>query len=468
MPPINARLPEWAQELWEPCRYKFVKGGRGSAKSRSIASALVIQAAQTEHRVLCAREVQRSIRDSSKRMIDDEINRLGLRGSVYESTDNEVRNLVNGSLFMFGGLRGGAASIRSMEGITRFWGDEAQAISLASINTVTPTIRAPGSEIWMSWNPLNITDPVDVMAKEMEGDPDALHVTANYDRNPWFPPELRRDMERDQRRDPDKHAHIWLGQYQANSEARVFRNWEVADFITPDDAIFRFGADWGFASDPTVLVRCFLGRWQDGEAVADIKGTVLFIDAEAYQRGCGIDDTPALFAGSDPSETPRWRNPLLYPGIAGARFWPIVADSARPELVDYMVKRGFRIEPAIKGPGSVEDGVEFLKSYDIAVHPRCSHVIEELRLYSYKVDPLTGRVLPILEDRNNHCIDAVRYLTEAIRKLGTGIFDSASAGRRETLGVTERDSGGGFGDNAAVDEGFGFGSASDRSRGLAF
>jgi phage terminase large subunit len=95
-----------------------------------------------------------------------------------------------------------------------------------------------------------------------------------------------------------------------------------------------------------------------------------------------------------------------------------VADSARPETVSYMQRRGFRIQPAIKGPGSVEDGVEFLKSFDIVVHPRCTHTADELTLYSYKVDRLTGVVLPVLEDKKNHVIDALRYALEGLRRIG--------------------------------------------------
>lgn len=162
----------------------------------------------------------------------------------------------------------------------------------------------------------------------------------------------------------------------------------MEDFETPADAEFRFGADWGFAVDPTVLVRCFL------------KGRKLYVDQEAYRVGCEIDQTPALF------DT-----------IQGSRKWMITADSARPETVSYMRRQGFRIKAAIKGQGSLEDGVEFLRSFDIIVHPRCKHTADELALYSYKQDPLTNEILPILEDKNNHVIDALRYALEALRRV---------------------------------------------------
>lgn len=173
-----------------------------------------------------------------------------------------------------------------------------------------------------------------------------------------------------------------------NTEARVFKNWVVREFEAPSNAVIRQGADWGFATDPSVLVRCY------------IEGRTLYIDHEAYQVGCEIVDTPSLFMTVPDSEK-----------------WPITADSARPETISHMRKNGFpKIQPAVKGPKSVEDGIEWLKSFDIVVHPRCQHTIDELTLYSYKVDDLTGNVLPILADKDNHVIDALRYACEGARR----------------------------------------------------
>ena len=116
--------------------------------------------------------------------------------------------------------------------------------------------------------------------------------------------------------------------------------------------------------------------------------------------GCEIDQLPDLFDR-----------------VPESRKWFIVADSARPETISYMRNHGYpKINSAIKGPGSVEEGIEFLKSYDIIVHPRCKHLIDELTLYSYKIDKLTNEVLPVLEDKDNHVIDALRYALEGMRK----------------------------------------------------
>jgi phage terminase large subunit len=380
------RLPDWAKRLWEPSRYKVLRGGRGSAKSRSIATALLLQGAAEPHRVLCAREIQKSIKDSVYRLLTDEIDRLGL-ADFYEKTESEIRGK-NGTLFIFAGLWNNQNSIKSMEGITRCWVEEAQTISQESLDVLIPTIRQPDSEIWFSYNPRDATDPIDLMFRQDELPPRTILLEVNWQQNPWFPDVLRVEMEYDRRRDMDKYLHIWEGQYRKNSNSRVFRNWSVEEFDAPDGATFRLGADWGFAIDPSVLIRCY------------IQGKKLYVDHEAYMVGCEIDQLPDLFDR-----------------VPDSRKWFITADSARPETISYMQKHGYpKINAAIKGSKSVEEGVEFLKSFDIVVHPRCIHTIQELTLYSYKVDPLTEKVLPVLEDKHNHVIDALRYACEGARR----------------------------------------------------
>jgi phage terminase large subunit len=378
--------------LLEPARYKGARGGRGSGKSHFFAALLVEEAAVGHIRAACLREVQGSIKDSSKQLIEDKIEQLGLSGE-FAITDREIRG-PHDSLFVFKGLATGTAGrIKSLEGFNRCWIDEAQAISRPSLEIATPTFRAPGAEMRFSWNPGKATDPVEAFFTRHKDDPDFVCVTANYMDNPWLPGGLRADMERDKRRDPDRYAHVWLGGYDAREEVRVFRNWTIDDGLTaPAGAVFRLGADWGFAADPTVLVRCW------------IEGRRLCVDYEAYAVGCEIDRTPALF-----DSVPQSRELL------------ITADSSRPETVSYMQRHGFpRIVSAIKGKGSVEDGVAFLKSFDIVVHPRCRHVIDELSSYGYRTDRLTGQVLSQLEDRRNHTIDALRYACEGARRAGTG------------------------------------------------
>jgi phage terminase large subunit len=367
-------------------RYRAAFGGRGSGKSHGFAEALIIKAASQPLRVLCAREIQNSIRDSVKRLLHDKIEAYGY-GGFYDETDTEIRG-ANGSLFTFAGLRTNVDSVKSTEGLDIVWVEEASTVSKSSLEILVPTVRKPDSEIWFTWNPRLPTDPVDKMFRGGEKPPRSLVRRVNWNANEFFPAVLIEEMEHDKRRDPDKYAHIWLGDYQRNSEARVFRNWRVAEFETPPDARFHFGADWGFAIDPTVLVRCY------------IVGKTLFVDREAYKVGCQIEKTPDLFKT-----------------IPGSQDWQITADSARPETIDYVARHGFpKMKPALKGPSSVMDGIEFLKNYDIVVHPSCKHTADELALYSFKTDKLTGEILPVLEDKKNHVIDALRYAIEGLRR----------------------------------------------------
>ena len=385
-------------------RYKGARGGRGSAKSHFWCEYLVEDMIAEHHRVACLREVQSSIKESVKQLVEDKIRKFGcdivtkITGpNQFKVTENEIIG-PNESLMIFKGLKGSTAtSLKSLEGYTRAFIEEAQTISQASLEALYPTIRAPGSQMLFGWNPLDPTDPVDKFFLENIAldDPDFVLIDVSYLDNPWFPNELRRDMERDRRRDYEKYEHIWLGKYRTHSEARVFKNWRVDEASIPADARPYYGGDWGFAVDPTVLVRCWV-----------IASKTLYIDAEAYQIGCDIDRTPELFDTIDDGD---------------ARRWPVTADSARPETISYMRRNGYpHIVSAIKGPGSLEDGVEFLKNYDIIIHPRCKHTIDEFTHYSYKVDKLTNKVLSVLEDKHNHVIDAARYATESIRMALVG------------------------------------------------
>lgn len=378
------------EPLLGPERYKGAHGGRGSGKSHFFAGSLVEKCMlQPGLRAACVREVQKSLKNSAKLLVEDKIRAFGL-ADRFEILDSEIRT-PGGGVIIFQGMQNHTAdSIKSLEGFDVCWVEEAQSLSQRSLALLRPTFRKDGSELWFSWNPDSPEDPVDALFRGPHPPADSVVVEANYWDNPWLPEVLRADLEDDRRRDPVAFEHIWGGGYATSSDAQVFRNWKIEEFETPADAILRFGADWGFAVDPTVLVRCW------------VQGRTLYVDQEAWQVGCEIDKTPALFDQ-----------------VEGSRKWTIRADSARPETVSYMRRNGFpRIVGAIKGRGSVEDGIEFLRSFDIVVHPRCENVARELAKYCFKTDPHTGEVLPVLEDKENHTIDALRYALEELRRSG--------------------------------------------------
>lgn len=368
-------------------RYIGAHGGRGSGKSHYFGERWLRENVQEKLDVVCLRETLKSLEFSVKKLLESKIERFNA-GYYFDVQDRRILSR-HGGVTIFEGMQNHTAdSIKSLEGFDRAWFEEAQAATDKSLTLLRPTIRKPGSQLWFSWNPDQESDPVDALLRGETIPPGAVVVEVNYDDNPEFPDELRLEMEYDRRRDPDKYAHVWRGQYRRNSEARVFRNWKVEEFEVPSDALIRQGADWGFSVDPTVLIQCY------------IVGRTLYVPYEAYRVGCEIVDTPALFMTVPASEK-----------------WPITADSSRPETISHMLKNGFpKIMGAIKGPGSVEDGIEFLKSFDIVVHPRCKHTIDELSMYSFKTDPLTSKVLPVLEDKDNHVIDALRYACEGARR----------------------------------------------------
>lgn len=372
------------RELLKPHRYKILYGGRGSGKSWGIASILIFLASQGCIRVLCVREVQNSIKDSSYQLLVDTVERLGY-SNEFEITNDKLTNVKTGSTFIFKGLHNNA-SLKSTEGINICWCEEAHSISEESWRILIPTIRAEGSEIWMSFNPDRPDDPTYVRFVE-NTPPDSWIAKLNYTENPYFANSpLQAEMEWMREHDYEGYRHVWEGYPRTNSDAQIFAGrYAVESF--PDDLYQKaprlfFGADFGFARDPSTLVRCFIYQHR------------LYVDYEAYGVGVEIDELPALYRSVPLSER-----------------WIIKADAARPETISYLANRcGFNISAAKKWQGSVEDGIAYIKGFDkVVIHPRCRHTLDEFSLYSYKIDKHTEEVLPIVEDKNNHCIDAIRY-----------------------------------------------------------
>lgn len=406
---LTIETPRVYAPLLHPHRYKGAKGGRGSGKSHHFAEDLVERCVMVPGtRWVCIREIQKSLEQSVKFLVASKIEKLGV-GAQFRVLNTHIETPGGGIITFMGMQNHTAESIKSLEAYDGAWVEEAQTLSQTSLDLLRPTIRKEGSEMWFSWNPRHATDPVDVFFRD--NPPDSVVVKSTWQDNPWFPDTLRPDMEWDRRRDPEKYAHVWGGQHVQRSEACVFKNWRIEEFDTPPGTVFYFGSDWGFSTDPTVCVRCW------------IKGRILYVDWEAHKHKCEIEDSPALFDRVGCVTCSRLPLEVSCEGRdrdhGMARKWEITADSARPETISHMRRHGYpRVMPAKKGPGSLMEGVEFLQSYDIVVHPRCVHTADELTLYKYKVDPLTDRPTPILEDKKNHVIDSLRYALEQARQGG--------------------------------------------------
>jgi len=392
--PAGAQAVEFSSKLFQllhpaaPSRYRAGSGGRGSGRSHGIITAIVLRMLDRGIRVLCAREIMRSLRESVHHLLEAKIEALGLR-QFFDITDREITCTATGAEVIFAGLFANVNAIKSLEDISLCFVEEGESISQRSLETLTPTIRAAGSEIWISLNPDAPDAPVMQFCDGSR--PDTRHAHVIFSDNPWFPAELEGERVYLQSVDPDAYAHVWLGATRTHSDAQVFPGkYEIAEF-TPGfgwNGPYQ-GADWGFSQDPTTLVRCWIHERK------------LYVSHEAYGVAVDIDRTPQLF------DT-----------VTGSRGYTIRADNARPETISYMRGHGYEnVIACDKWKGCVEDGVAHLRSYEkIIVHPDCTHTADELRLYSFKVDRLTSDVLPDLMDKHNHTIDALRYALEPLIK----------------------------------------------------
>lgn len=390
-------LPAFAIGLWKPHRYKILWGGRGGARSWTVARTLLLKAAEKKLRVLCAREMQSSLRDSVHQLLRDQIELMGLTG--YIVTDREIRH-VNGSLFIFEGLHRNTTKIKSLEGIDICWVEEAERITKESWSILIPTIRKAGSEIWVTFNPDAETDAT-YSRFILRSPSDTWKVKVGWEENPWLTAELKAEKDYMYETDPEAADHVWGGNIRKHSAAQILKDkWVVREFTVdldedgyPIDDSWHgpyFGMDFGFGVDPFATIKCW------------VKGRALFIENEVYGHKIDIDASPGAVN-------------LVMPEAAA---YVIRADSSRPDSISYLKRHGLpRTEGAKKGPGSVEDGIAHLRSYEqIIVHPRCKHTHDECKLWSYKIDPRSGDVLPVVLDKHNHLMDALRYALEPMIK----------------------------------------------------
>ena len=403
---VNVEMPEkCARVLYSGGKYKILRGGRGSAKSWSIARYLIVKAAFSNLRILCTREMQNSIRDSVHRLLNDQIHELRLDKYFNVQKDGIYGRF--GAEFLFKGLKHNIAGIRSTEGIDLCWVEEAEAVSDDSWLLLLPTLfRKPGCELVISYNPETDGSATDLrFCKSLP--PCAESAEVNFEDNPWFPEGLRELQEYDKRIDPEKWEHVWHGKYKKYGDALVFKGKIRVEAFEPppEDTQFYFGADFGFSNDPSCLIRCF------------IRDRNLYIDKEAYGVGVELTDLHQFFSS-----------------VEGADRWKIVADSQRPDTISFLSQYfkaannveypGFNIQGAEKGKGSVEDGIQFLRGFEsIIIHPDCKGSVGDFSNYRWKTDKITGEILPVPQSGSDHSPDAVRYALEKYIKGQLTVFD---------------------------------------------
>ncbi len=430
MQQLDLTFPQWSQGLFRPKRYKVAYGGRGSGKSFTFTDALIVKALTSRVRVLCAREFQNSISDSVHRLLSKRIDDLGL--SAYFTIQRDTITSKNGSEFTFKGLRHNSESIKSTAGINICWIEEAQTISQESLDILIPTIREPDSEIWMTMNPRLEDDPVYKLFIATPH-PEAYIAKVNYTENKHFPAVLEMERRLMLERDPALYKHVWEGECLTHTDAQVFKDkWEVREFTpnkvqrlvktnvhtqqlasgelvksqTPvhewvDDPSWGlplYGLDFGYSQDPMACVKV----WVHDET--------LYIEKEAVKVKLELNETADFIKQAMPE---------IENGV-------IRADCADPQSISYLKNHGLpRIKACIKWTNARYSAIMHMRAYKrIVVHPRCKETINEMILYSYKVDKRTGIIGTVVDEKNDHCQDAIRYALEPFINHKVSAFDA--------------------------------------------
>lgn len=395
-------LPKITRNFAKPARTRVFKGGRGSGKTRGLAKRSAIRIYQlaelgVEGVFLASREHLNSLDESSMEEIKAAIGSEPWLAAYFDIGEKYIRTRNGRINYAFAGLRHNLDSIKSKARIIGNWTDEAESVSEAAWRKLVNTLREEGPgwhvENWISYNP---ESPESATHKRFVKDPaeDCLVTTVNWTDNPYFPAVLNKQRLEDQRLRPETYDHVWGGEFLTLTEAQIFAGkYAVRDFEPGHDWDGPYdGLDFGFALDPTAAVRCY------------IHDDRLWIRHEAGRTKLELDDTAEYIADRVP----------------GFGEYVVRADSARPESISYLKRNGVpQIEGAEKWKGCVEDGVEFLKSFEeVVIHSDCTQTAREFRLYSYKVDRQSGDILPVIVDANNHFIDAIRYAVGPMIKQG--------------------------------------------------
>lgn len=365
-------------------REAAIYGGRGSLKSHTVARYLLIRARQQKTRVACFREFQNSIAESSHQLLADLINQYNL--VEFKVTDNAIVNQINGSDFLFKGLHHNEQSIKSIEGIDIAWVEEAQTVSENSIDVLTPTVRKAGSKIIYTYNRLREEDPIHKRLV-IEGRPNSLILNVNYDvalKHGWLPEVLRIEMEDDKEKRPKLYLHKWLGEPNT-TEGRIYTDWNMIDDIPHEAKLVRFGLDFGYSIDPTVIIAIY---YYNGGYI---------LDEVTYQKGLSNKSIADILNNQEKAL--------------------VVADSAEPKSIQEIYDYGVNIIGAVKGQGSVSQGIQYVQDQRISLTNRSVKTHSAYLNYQWAVDK-DGKQLNVPDDTVHewsNSMDAVRYGMDSLK-----------------------------------------------------
>lgn len=393
-------FPEKLETLFQPGRYKVLYGGRGGAKSWGVARALLVRGATEPLRILCAREIQKSITDSVHRLLADQIKALGLE-AFYEVQQTTIRG-ANGTVFFFAGLRHNINNIKSIEGADVVWVEEAQTVSKSSWDTLIPTIRKPGSQIVVTFNPELDTDET-YKRFVLNPPPGSDVVKIGWQDNPWFPEVLAAERDHLKARDHDAYLTVWEGHCRQTLDGAIFAK-EIRE-ATEANRICTVPVE---GSKP---VNTF---WDLGRA----DKTCIW-----FAQMVGFEFRVVDYYENNGEALGHYLKVLQARGYVYGDHWlPHDAENellaSERTIAQQMRAAGFtvRITPKV----SVADGINAARTLFPNVWfdaEKCAEGLNWLRRYRYDVDPETGQFSPKpLHDEASHAADAFRYLAVALRE----------------------------------------------------
>lgn len=398
---MNVQIPEKLAPLFQPNRRKVAHGGRGSGKSWGFARALLVLAAQNPIRVLCAREVQKSIKDSVHRLLSDQIQAMGL-GAFFDVLDTEIRGK-NGSLFLFAGLASHTVeSIKSFEGCDVVWVEEAQTVTKRSWDVLTPTIRKAGSEIWVTFNPDMETDET-YQRFVVHASPEDFVISMNWDDNPWFGAELELERQDTLRRDPDSYANIWGGAPKRVADGAIYKH-EIERLyeekrvrLVPYDPLLKVHTVWDLG-------------WNDAMSIGMVQRSgaeVRFIDHLKDSH-----HTLDWYVAQLEKRPYRWGTDFI-PHDGKAR--NTQTGKSTEEALTAMQRR-VTVLPAL----DIEEGIKAARMLFPRVYfdqDKTKELLESLKRYQRSINQQTREPGAPLHDQYSHDADMFRYVGMAVDQM---------------------------------------------------
>ncbi len=375
-------------------RYYFLKGGRSSAKSWHIADRLLgLMVQDPSLNLICLREVQSSIKHSSKKLISDRIEFHKLN-AYFEIQDQQIKSKMGNGVIIFSGLQNHTVdSIKSLEGFDLVWVEEAQTITAYSLELLTPTIRKEGARLFFSYNPKTINDPVYVLEQDVPTE-NKVVIFSNYIDNPFCPTSIIEEAEQMKRLRPKKYQHIYLGGYGV-SDGLIFENVTVRTIL--EDEIKGLmnvqGLDFGYTNDETSFCTNYINE----------KEKTIYVFDGFYAKGL-----------SNGEIAQRIKDMLCHKHMT-------TADSSEPKSIDSLRSKGIYCRAAKKGKDSINIGIDFLLDYKIVINSHLKGFITESEYYVWDVDRHTGIAVNKPVDKYNHFWDSFRY---SVEHLFVGYIDT--------------------------------------------